>query len=188
MIPVAVLDACVLYPPALRDLLMRLASGLRFAPRFTDAIHEKWIRNVLLDHSDVTRPQLERTRALMNAIDSESLIIGYEHRIAGLVLPDPDDRHVLAAALEAAAPTIVTFNRRDFPKATLKPLGVVAQPPDDFVCGLFEADPPAVIARVARQRESLKRPPRTASEMVETFRRNKLTKFAARLENHLGDL
>jgi hypothetical protein len=54
----------------------------------------------------------------MKRVLPEADIRGYEHRIASLVLPDPSDRHVLAAAIEAGAETILTFNVRHFPVET----------------------------------------------------------------------
>src|SRR5947209_11737579 len=64
---------------------------------------------------------------------------GYEHRISGLNLPDPADRHVLAAAVEAGASVLLTFNHPDFPASVLAPLGVAARDPDSVLCELFDA-------------------------------------------------
>jgi hypothetical protein len=75
---VAVLDACVLYPPSLRDLLMWLAVGRIFQPRWTNDIHDEWIRNVLVDNPEIQHKQLERTRLLMDSIRDENLVTGYE--------------------------------------------------------------------------------------------------------------
>ena len=128
---IAVLDACVLYPPAVRDILMWLAVVGVYEPRWTDDIHEEWMRSVLSDRPDLTREQLERTRHLMDEVHPLCLVTGYESRIPGLVLPDENDRHVLAAAIRAGAEVIVTFNLSDFPPATLARLDIVAQHPDD---------------------------------------------------------
>ena len=73
---------------------------------------------------------------------------GHEPLIGGLHLPDPDDRHVLAAALRAGAEEIVTFNLRDFPPAILGPLGVAAWHPDEFVCALLVRSPEGVAGAV----------------------------------------
>jgi hypothetical protein len=54
----------------------------------------------------------------MDDINPKSLVSGYEARIPQLSLPDTDDRHVLAAAIEAGATVIVTFNLSDFPDAS----------------------------------------------------------------------
>ena len=96
-------DACVLYPAPLRDFLVHLAIGDTFYARWTDQIHEEWIRNVLANRPDLTKVQLERTRNLMNQHVRDCLVTGYEPLIATLDLPDPDDRHVLAAAIRTGA-------------------------------------------------------------------------------------
>jgi len=111
----ALYDACVLYPAPLRDLLMHLAMTDLFRARWTDQIHDEWIRNVLANRPDLNRKQLERTRRLMNAHVLDCLVTGYENLIDGLTLPDPNDRHVLAAAVSADADVIVTYNLGDFP-------------------------------------------------------------------------
>jgi hypothetical protein len=72
-------------------------------------------------------------RDLLNAHVRDCLVTGYETLIDAVTLPDPDDRHVLAAAIRAGADLIVTFNLKDFPEKDLKPYGIEAQHPDDFL-------------------------------------------------------
>lgn len=170
----ALYDACVLYPAPLRDLLMRLAMTDLFRARWTEAIHDEWIRNVLASRPDLTPGQLERTRALMNAHVRDCLVTGYEPLIEGLTLPDPDDRHVLAAAIRTRASVIVTFNLSDFPAEILHPLGIEAQHPDEFITHLIDLDPGAVCAAAKRQRASLKNPPRSVDEFLETLAQQRL--------------
>jgi len=117
----AIFDACVLYPAPLRDLLMSLALTGLFRAKWTAAIHEEWIGNLLRNRDDLTRPQLERTRDLMDRAVPDALVAGYEELIDPLTLPDPDDRHVLAAAIRGRADVIVTSNLKDFPETALKP-------------------------------------------------------------------
>lgn len=95
----AIYDACVLYPAPLRDLLMQLALTDLFRAKWTDRIHEEWMGNLLANRSDLQRVQLERVRDLMNAHVRDSLVSSYEFLESALELPDPDDRHVLAAAI-----------------------------------------------------------------------------------------
>ena len=95
----AIYDSCVLYPAPLRDLLVRLARTGIFRARWTVAIHDEWIRSLLEDRPDLSPAQLERTRQLMNSAVRDCLVIGHEDKIEKLTLPDPDDRHVLAAAI-----------------------------------------------------------------------------------------
>ena len=164
----ALYDACVLYPAPLRDLLMHLSLTDLFRAKWTDDIHEEWMRSVLEMRPDLRREQLERTRDLMNAHVRDCLVTGYEDLIPALALPDPDDRHVLAAAIRAGADVIVTFNLKDFPADTLAKYGIEGQHPDDFVVHLLAIDPAAVCAAVKRHRLSLKRPPKSVAEYLES--------------------
>ena len=92
-----VYDACVLYPAPLRDFLLELAMTQLFRAKWTDEIHDEWIRNVLKNRPDLTPEQLARTRALMDAAVMDCLVDGYQALVPALALPDEDDRHVLAA-------------------------------------------------------------------------------------------
>jgi len=177
----ALYDACVLYPAPLRDLLMWLALTDLFRARWTNAIHEEWMRNVLKNRPDLTRAQLERTRDLMNANVRDCLVTGYEDLIDAVTLPDPDDRHVLAAAIRGRADVIVTFDLDDFPADAIQPYGVDAQHPDDFVTHLLDLAPATVYRAVKRQREALKNPSKTPEELLETLERQRLVQAVARL-------
>jgi hypothetical protein len=176
----AIYDACVLYPAPLRDLLMHLALTDLFRAKWTDAIHDEWTRSVLEDRPDLTREQLERTRALMNIHVRDCLVTNYEDLIPSLTLPDPDDRHVLAAAIRGRADVIVTFNLADFPPDALAHYGIEAQHPDDFILRLLDLAPGPVCAAVKRQRENLHNPPRSADELLATFESQGLPQTVAR--------
>jgi predicted nucleic acid-binding protein len=178
----AIFDSCVLYPAPLRDLLMRLAVADLFRARWTDQIHDEWMRSVLADRPDLTRGQLERTRQLMNAHVRDSLVTGYEALVGGLTLPDPDDRHVLAAAIQTRAAVIVTFNLKDFPEAILRPLGIEAQHPDEFLVHLLDLSPASVCAAVKRQRLALKRPPKSVDQLLAVLEQQQLPESVSRLK------
>lgn len=178
----AVYDANVLYPAPLRDLFIRLAQSGLVRARWTDAIHDEWVRNVLADNPAVSADRLARTRVLMNAAVRDCLVAGYEERIESLALPDPDDRHVLAAAIHASAGVIVTFNLKDFPAGVLAAFNVEAAHPDDFLCGLFDAAPGPVCAAVKRQREGLRNPPKTVEELLATLEGQGLVQTVVRLQ------
>jgi hypothetical protein len=79
--PTVVFDACVLYPAPLRDLLMHLTLAGLFKAKWTNEIHEEWIRNLLKQRPDLGRAQLERTRDLMNAYALDCLVEGYQNLI-----------------------------------------------------------------------------------------------------------
>lgn len=82
------LDACVLYPAPLRSLFMYLAMTDLFRARWTEAIHEEWMRNVQKDYPDISRAKVERVRDLMNAHVRDCLVEGYEALIPSLRLPE----------------------------------------------------------------------------------------------------
>lgn len=181
--PIALYDACVLYPAPLRDLLMHLAMTDLIHAKWTDTIHDEWIRSVLADRPDLNRRQLERTRKLMNSHVLDALIVGYERLIPQLSLPDPDDRHVLAAAIHGGADVIVTFNRKDFPEQMLQPHKIETQHPDDFVSGLLELSATPICEAVRRQRSMLKNPPRSVEEFLAILSKLGMLKTVGLLES-----
>ncbi len=112
---VVIYDACVLYPAPVRDLLLRIATTGIVRARWSERILDECFRNIVVQRPDLAPQALERTRRLMREAVPDCMVTGFEHLEDGLDLPDPDDRHVLAAAIRANAQTIVTFNLRDFP-------------------------------------------------------------------------
>jgi hypothetical protein len=123
----------------------------------------------------------------LNAHVPDGLVTGYEPLIPTLTLPDPGDRHVLAAAIRAGAGVIVTYNLRHFPPDKLEPFGIEAQHPDDFIVHLLDLSTPAVCRAFRHDRERLKRPPMTVSEWLAPLERAQLPQSFARLRG-LTDL
>lgn len=117
----AIFDACVLYPAPLRDFMMWLGLSGRFRARWSSDIHEEWKRSLLLNRPDLTRAQVDRTSDLMDRAIPDGLVDRYEALIAGLTLPDPDDRHVLAAAIRCGASVIVPSTSGTFPQTYSPP-------------------------------------------------------------------
>jgi predicted nucleic acid-binding protein len=116
-----VYDACVLYPAPLRDLLLEPAISELFAAKWTEIIHDEWIRSLLRSRPELEE-RLRNTKRLMNEAVPDSLVENFEPLIDGLQLPDADDRHVLAAAIKCNAKIIVTSNLKDFPPEYLETL------------------------------------------------------------------
>lgn len=179
--PVAVLDACVLYPAPLRDLLLNAADLRLFTPKWTAQIQAEWTRNLLLNRPELTATQLQRTTAAMQLAFPEAAVHDYEPLIASLHLPDPDDRHVLAAAIRAPASVIVTANLKDFPPASLHAHGVEAQHPDRFIATLLQAQPERMLQAFRQQVSFLRNPPKSAQEVLETLHRVGLPTTASKL-------
>lgn len=177
----ALYDACVLYSAPLRDFLMHLALTDLFRARWTDRIHDEWIAGLLEKRPDLKAEQLQRTRELMNAHVRDCLVTGYEGIVEGLTLPDPQDRHVLAAAVRCGAAVIVTYNLEDFPADYVGQFGVEAQHPDDFIAHLIDLAPARVCVAAKRQRASLKNPPKTVEEFLDCLAAQRLPETVARL-------
>lgn len=175
-------DACVLYPAYLRDLLVRLAITGLFRAKWTDQIHDEWIGNLLKNRPDLSPERLDRTRRKMNQYVPDSLVTHYESLIEGITLPDPNDRHVLAAAIRANASVIVTYNLSDFPAKTLENYGIEAQHPDEFLADLLSLSQWEFCHAVRMQRESLRNPPQSAEEMLAAFEIQRLPRLVAHLK------
>jgi predicted nucleic acid-binding protein len=165
-------DTNVLWPAELRNLLMHLGVTGLFRAKWSADVHEEWISALLEKRPDLTRDKLERTRALMDLHAVDALVTGYEDLIPGFHLPDPNDRHVLAATTRGQADVIVTMNLRDFPAQIVSQFGTEAQDPDEFVLHLLDLAPGAVLAAAAEHRRSLKSPPKTATEYLEALEAN----------------
>ena len=167
---------------------MHLALTDLFRARWTNAIHDEWIRNVLTNRPDLTAEQLERTRNLMNSHVHDCLVTNYEDLIPSLTLPDADDRHVLAAAIVSGADVIVTYNLSDFPDSKIAKFGIEAQHPDEFIRHLLDLAPHLVCLAVKRQRQSLQNPPKSVTELLETFEAHSLPQTAAFLRIYAEQL
>lgn len=183
---VVIYDACVLYPAPLRDLLIRVANTGLVRARWSETILDECFRSILENRPDLRAEALNRTRELMMKAVPDCLVRGYEALIGGLELPDPDDRHVLAAAICAGAQSIVTFNLKDFPGVNLAPYNVEAKHPDDFVFDAIDLAPGLVTAVVSEQAAALQRPKRTVGELLDTLRDQGLVRSVAKLRELLG--
>lgn len=175
-------DANVLYPAPIRDALMQLAITDLFRAKWTQDIHQEWIEALLRNQPHRDRAALERTKNLMDRATRDSLVTGYESLIPSLCLPDPKDRHVLAAAITGRCDAIVTQNIRHFPAAALAPYGIETQHPDEFLCNQLSLAPGVVCSALRKVRARLKRPSLSADEYLAILTRQGLVATAAELE------
>lgn len=175
-------DACVLYPAPLRDLLMHLAMTNLYQAKWTNEIHDEWIRNVLANRPDLKPMQLERTRELMNKHVQDCLVKQYAYLIQTLQLPDANDRHVLAAAIHSGASIILTYNLKDFPEKSLRKYNIQAQHPDKFLTHLLDLGPETVCEAIKRQRSTLKNPPMSVAKYLSILENQSLPKTVKILE------
>ncbi len=171
----------MLYPAPLRDLLIEIAAGGLFRARWSNQIHSEWISSLLTKRADLSIAQLQRTRELMDAAIEGAQVYGFEPLIDALSLPDPDDRHVLAAAIHSGSDGIVTYNIRDFPADTVRQYEIEILHPDDFLTQQFGLDAAAVVLAAQRCRARLKYPPLGARDYLDVLRRQSLPLTTAEL-------
>lgn len=179
----AVLDACVLYPAPVRDLLLHLASFDLYKPKWTDRIQDEWKRSLLQKRSDLTSKQLDRTTQEMSKAFPDATVERYESLISSFQLPDEDDRHVLAAAVRCSADVIVTSNLKDFPEKYLKEFDIEAQHPDVFISNLIDLNPKKALSAFKQQVSFLKNPPKKASEVLEMLKKSGLVAASSKLQD-----
>ena len=177
----ALLDANVLYPAPMRDLLLQLAVMDVYRAKWTDDIHREWIDALLEREPHRRREDLERTRGLMDQSTRDAIVTDYATLIPTLTLPDPDDRHVLAAAIVGRCDAIVTQNLKDFPEEVLSRYGIEAQHPDEFLLNQMGLELATFCQAVAKVRARLKSPPYSADEYLATLTRQGLVATAAEL-------
>jgi len=178
----AVLDACVLFPPAVADALISLHVAGLFTAKWTDRIDAEWINAAVRDQGKAQEKLEQRRDAMRNAVpDWEIPSAAYETLMTGMDLPDPDDAHVIAAALAGHADCIVTSNLKHFPDKVLNPLGLEAIHPDDFIVYQLDLDLYAALAAFKKMRGRLRNPAMTAEAFIAAMERNQLASTAARL-------
>lgn len=177
---VVLLDANVLFPFRKRDVLLRFYQAGLFRARWSDQILEEWTRNLL-----TLKPQLAASvAAQQNAMRDhfpEAQVEGHEPLIEALTLPDPDDRHVLAAAIQCGAQHIITENLKDFPANLLASYNIEAIDADEFLSRTFDLYPSEALEILRQLRAHYKNPPYSQSEFIFDLTAKGLPKLAARV-------
>jgi hypothetical protein len=163
---IVVVDANVLYPLTLRDTVLRAAAAGFYQLRWSRDILDEMERN-LVAKGKIPPDKAARLRTTMEKFFPEADVKGYQP-LVGAMPNHPKDRHVAAAAVKAGAQVIVTANIKDF---SALPDGVEAQLPDEFLCNLFDLDPPTFVEMLREQAADLARPPVTFEELVERLDR-----------------
>lgn len=183
----ALLDACVLGGALRRNMLLSLAEVDLFRPRWTLRIleeTEKAIFAITNGQNDGSRPREAIEGAFPHAlVASENVFLH-----AKFVLPDPNDIHVLEAALSASASIIVTDNLRHFPVKCLSPFAIKAMTADSFIGDIIERDPEKAISALKRMRMRFNKPTLDVSALVELANLQGLSRVASLMRKYRGRL
>ncbi|WP_394438978.1 PIN domain-containing protein [Sphingobium naphthae] len=179
MIPIAVLDANILFPMILRDTLLRVAAAGGFRAHWSDRILEEMTRNLVEQHR-ISPTQADRLVAQMNMAFPESSVEDWKP-FELTMQNDPKDRHVAAAAARCGAALIVTANLKDFEPL---PAGIAAIGPDTFLRDRFAAMPEAVLTALRKQVAGYRNPPATIETLLAWLEKD-LPEFVAAVRSAL---
>ncbi|MEK0421620.1 MAG: PIN domain-containing protein [Bacteroidetes bacterium] len=133
---IAVLDTNVVYPVIIRDVLFWFAYYDLYTPKWGEHIFDEWKRVML--EKGVSNEEADKRLAAANSAFPDALVTNYKGLIDNLVLPDQDDRHVMAAAIKTNANLIVTNNIKDFPQEYLQSFGLNVKTADDFLTDIID--------------------------------------------------
>lgn len=179
-----ILDACVLYPAPIRDILLSLAADGLFKAKWSDIIQEEWLRNLLKNRTDLKKSQLNQTIKAMNLAFPDANVDGFEDLIPSIKIPDKDDRHVVACAIRCNADLIVTFNVKDFPKKELSKYDIEIQKPDELISNLIDINPKLACKAFNKMVKRLKNPKKTKDEVLATLENCGLKESIIKLKNN----
>lgn len=182
--PAVVADANVLYAAPLRDLVMELALAGLIRLHWSARIETEWTRALIANRPDLDAAHIARTAVVMNAVIPDAKVEIEEGELENIQLPDPDDRHVVAAALAADAAVILTFNTSDFPEQAYDGRSVAAVHPDVFLSSLAAVFPERFVAAAAEIRARLKAPPVSVSQYLTGLAKLGLPNLAVALSRH----
>jgi hypothetical protein len=174
------LDANVLYPAPLRDLLLHAATLKLYRPIWSRDIQDEWMRNLLANRPDLSEVQLRKTIAAMDTAFPDAQITNYKARIGKLSLPDQDDRHVLAAAIQGKASIIATANLKDFPAHVLSSYRLKAQHPDEFISHLIKTDEQGMLEALNNQVLNMRNSPFPIGRVLNNLENNGLVRSVAK--------
>lgn len=171
---IALLDTNVLYSAQSRDLHLQLAHDNLYRVKWTQEIQSE-LRNALRRNAPhLSRAQLDYLLATMTQSFPDASVSGFEDYIPRLNLPDPNDRHVLAAAIVGKCDLLITKNIRHFPAEYLSSLGIRVLSPDDFLVALLLSNPGDFCASVSRVLSRLDNPAYTFDQYVSLLRTGEL--------------
>ncbi|HGF4012464.1 PIN domain-containing protein [Burkholderia cenocepacia] len=180
----ALLDACVLFPLVTTDALLSLATAGFFAAKWTQLIETEWIRSLEEQRPDLQGRLLTRRDSMREAIpDWEVSEAAWTPLIGSFILPDPDDRHVLAAAIAGHADCIVTSNRRDFPVAIASEYGIEIVDPDRFIINQWDLDSLGAMTAFKQMRARRRKPESTVEDFAQALERSGLPSTAQRIRD-----
>ncbi|KXJ57982.1 MAG: hypothetical protein AXW12_19365 [Thalassospira sp. Nap_22] len=178
----ALLDACVLAGVFKRNLLLSLAEAELFRPRWSPVILDEMERAI----TKITNGEVDaaQERESVETAFEEACVTDFEQFIPAINLPDPDDRHVLAAAVATHAQVLVTDNLKDFPAEELGRFSIEPKSLDDFLADTITLHEHTAFSALKKMRQRFKRPALSTSVIIQTAESQGLLKTALLLKEY----
>jgi predicted nucleic acid-binding protein len=183
--PVVVYDASVLFPFQTAHLLTFMALRRLVRAHWSADIEREWVERSLEKYGALERRSIENRRDRMNDAIPDAKVSGYEHRIQGIAFPDPNDRHVVALALECGASLIVTGDKKHFNERSLTRYGLRRISPDDLLCWRLEDQPDFVVEVTDMARLALTKSRPGWEAYLDMLNKSGLPRFAAMLRRYV---
>ena len=177
----ALMDANVLHPAFLRSAMLWFASERLFRPVWSADILVEWRRSLKRRHSDISEKKLDQLQAMMCDQFPDAIVEGYQPIASILDLPDPDDRHVLAAAIVGKCQGIITANLKHFPADKVAPYQMEVIHPDDFIVNIIDIDRTKALTACRHHRAAMTVSKPSQEEYLERFKIAGLVQAHARL-------
>jgi predicted nucleic acid-binding protein len=178
---IVIYDSCIFYSFTLRNLFVQLAMAGLYRAKWSEEIHQEWMSSLLRDRPDLSQEKVKKIKNLIDKSVPDCLVKDYEPLVDKLELPDAEDRHVLAAAIQCGAQTIVTNNLKDFPERILNRFNIEIMSPDHFLSDLWDFSPEMILHSLKKCRERLVNPPFTSDEYLQSLTKHGFIRSVARL-------
>lgn len=181
----ALLDANVLYQHLHTDVLLNFAKQKLFTPKWSDKINNEWMGHLAINRPDIEPEKIERRRFMMERAFPNANIQSYTHVEIEAVIPDPDDLHVLQAAVAGNVNIIVSDNEKDFPSGLLKRHGLAFSTPDDFITKIIAINEDATKEVLNQLINHRFKPKRTGKELIEIMKKRGLSGSADAIKQYI---
>lgn len=175
-----VLDTNVIYPLYTRDILFWFAHYDLYTIKWSKNIFDEW--SEVMKRKGISSSEIKRRLEIANQAFPDALVDNYESLVESIYLPDPKDRHVVAAAIKTNANLIVTNNLKDFPDHYLKQFGLSAKNADDFLTDIIDLNNEIVVKAFKDIISNKKKPELSVSEILSIYRKNNLINTANYLQ------
>lgn len=188
----ATIDACVLAGALPRNMVLSLAEAGFFRPRWSAEILAETERAICSIHlkRGIANPEARARRhcdAIRRAFP-EAMTEGYEKLVSACALPDENDRHVPAAAIQARASVIVTDNTKHFPAASVDAFSIIVSTADTFLADVIDPDTPGAVAALRAMRQRFRKPELDAESLLLKMESAGLSQTANLLIGEIGSL